>query len=238
MTRWTLPLLLASSCVAGDPDGAAPAAPPQPSGDTDELDQAPPRPTCGKFSESKFKVTLQTVIVFPTRLNGQPWDWEGDVPAPLRQALAELNEAVGQAQAAGDLAIAAQLAAPADASRAASTLLHLMDAYAPELLEGTVPPDLFAEGAYVSDHSWEALDYTELHYDTYAAEVAWTFYNVNLLPGEAFVIWVHEDDEGVREGVGGWSLDKQYLRSNAGCGLFALVGAGPGGLHMLLVQVD
>ena len=97
---------------------------------------------CCAYDARAFNVTVHEVVYAPLNPNwyDEPWDWDGDVPDWMIEVMDALSYVYP------DFATAAELA-------------RWVDEYAPELLEGTVPPDpVFEiydgdEVVYVSD-SW------------------------------------------------------------------------------------
>lgn len=83
---------------------------------------------CCAYWTDEFAVTIVSAIIDPYKdaETLQPWDWDGDVPDWLFDALDLL-----------------QIAYPDAAT--IEEVLDLVDQYAPDLLQGTVPPDPFVD---------------------------------------------------------------------------------------------
>jgi hypothetical protein len=114
----------------------------------------------------------------------------------------------------------------------------LINDYAPDLLEGTVPPDLCVEGAYTDGAYWDGIGFSNYTDDSYSADVDVDFQFVPPAPGESVAVFAYDHDMAFNDDVGGFSIDINGLRELAGCGPYAWVGNGPGGLHMMIVEVQ
>lgn len=104
-------------------------------------------PGCGFADEASLRdVNVAVHIIFrPYKTDdlvpgyeGEPWDWDGSVPAwisDLIDALAELAEGVSALYPHPDVVAAAE------ALQYAQEIIDLMNEYGPALFEATVPPD-------------------------------------------------------------------------------------------------
>lgn len=124
-------------CVvtATDPGGAE-------DGDSDSV-----APGCGYSDEASLRdVDVEVSIVFRPWITDdvipgyqyEPWDWDGDIPEWLfdfADALATILDVVSDITLDPSVETAAAVAEHLD------EVLELIDEYAPELLEDTVPPD-------------------------------------------------------------------------------------------------
>lgn len=107
---------------------------------------------CCAWDARAFTVTVVDAKVMPFQdlSTQEPWDWDGDVPDWLIEAMATIGYYYPQALTW-------------------SEVLSLVDEYAPELLEGYVPPDPLVD-AYIGD---EYLASSATEDDTY--EPVWGF---------------------------------------------------------------
>lgn len=107
-----------------------------------------------------FVVTVVDAKVMPFQdlSTEEPWDWDGDVPDWLIEGMQLVGAYYPQAEAWAEV-------------------LDLVDQYAPELLEGYVPPDPLID-AYVDD---EYLSSSYADQDTY--EPYWNYSETFRLSG-------------------------------------------------------
>lgn len=100
--------------------------------------------------KTDFRMVVHSSVIRPTKEDGQPWDWDGDVPTWLIDLAHELSDEIDQVATS-------QTGIPA--GTAAVTLLELTDRIAPELLAGTVPPDPYLWAVDDSDRLWMQSGY-------------------------------------------------------------------------------
>lgn len=124
------------------------------------------RVDCCAFDADYYLVTVHEVVVAPYKYleDEVPWDWDGDIPDWLIDALGLIGYYYPDA-------------------RTASEVLDLIDEYAPELLEGTVPPDPYFE---VYDRDGDAQHASGVFDDTYEAPF-----------GESFRVSPQRDDDAI-----------------------------------------
>ena len=101
---------------------------------------------CCAFGTDTFKFTVRRAGFLPYKGpdSEEPWDWDGDVPNWLIDAMNILGVFVPEAASMAEV-------------------LGLVDEYAPELLEGTVPPDPYIE-YWIND---EVVDASPTEDNTY-----------------------------------------------------------------------
>ena len=85
-----------------------------------------------------LRFTAMTIAPYDMLYTGDPWDWDGDIPDWLIEALSTIGYIYPEAGTAAEV-------------------LELVDEYAPQLLEGVVPPDVFYE-VYQYDQLIDAND--------------------------------------------------------------------------------
>jgi hypothetical protein len=117
-----------------------------------------------------FEVRLVDMTIHPLKPDGSPWDWDGDIP----DWLIEVAGLIGTVE-------------PHAATLA--EVLQLVDEVAPELLEGTVPPDPFV--AYW--HGDRFLFEDRVFDDTYDHFTGVDFGAVDLSRGELYLEVTDED---------------------------------------------
>jgi hypothetical protein len=124
-----------------------------------------------------FELLVLEAAVFPYKVddNQKPWDWNGDVPNWIIQLASLLSDEI-------DMAFQSTLI---PAGTIAVKLLELTDEHAPDLLEGSIPPDpylwivddadrLLAESGYYPDSidpSWTTRVDVELDRRTDAIHI-------------------------------------------------------------------
>ena len=127
---------------------------------------------CCAFATNTFRFTVHSAGFLPYKGpdSEEPWDWDGDVPDWLIEALELLGYAVPEAATMAEV-------------------LDLVDEYAPQLLEGTVPPDPYIE-YWIDDELYDASPTED---NTY--EPAWRDTSVvSLRRNETlWVVFVDED---------------------------------------------
>jgi len=157
--------------------------------DTDGID-------CCAYSTNSFRLVIGEAKVIPYKNaeNREPWDWDGNVPDWLLQAVDLLSDFYPDAAAW-------------------SEVLQLVDEYAPELLEGTVPPDPFVE-VYIED---EFLGATSTDDDT--IEPYWN-QEAQVTLGSSELVWLVFQDEDLQldDLIQEVSMDLLFLQETAGRG--------------------
>ncbi len=192
-------------------------------------------PTCGG-SANRYDVWVDSVVIHPLNPGtGEPWDWNGEIPDWLLEATASLGEAL----ASTELMTAAEI-------------LQLVDEYAPELLEGTVPPDPIVtatrffpsssgSSAWSTTYTYTTFGYTtttdvsfNLADDTYEPALGMQF---DVRPSDGGELWIDLDDEdlAIDDWIGTVPLDEATLASVAGCGVVDVPGMD--GIYSAQVEV-
>ena len=146
---------------------------------------------CCAYDTTVFEIELERIEVFPLNVDNEPWDWDGEVPAELDDLAWDRRGLPGDAD-----------------------VLAEVEARAPYLPEGSVPPDPYLEFyAAFPPVEWVDLDddaYRHDVYATYTADLAADGFLFEALDEDA-----EEDDH---LGFGGVDLDTaQWL---AGRGSF------------------
>ena len=169
-----------------------------------------------------FDVSVYSVVAFPTRWDGEPWDWDGQVPDWLFGMIDDLQWGLDRARDLGLMQWSSELATFSEVVDAADLLAGLIDEHAPDLLYGTVPPDMYVEFAYADSESWESIGFTEYVADSYRADVHSMVRGVELWGDESLVLWTYDADLVFDDDVGGWALNQRFMRDIATCGPFSL----------------
>lgn len=156
---------------------------------------------CCAYFTHDFSFELISVKVAPYKdeATQSPWDWDGDLPDWLLAALDLLAYYY-----------------PNAATWAA--VLDLIDTYAPELLEGTVPPDPYVQ--FYDDRD-DFLYETDALGDTYEPYVGVSM-QVSLIADERFSFWVIDEDALFDDDIQGILVDLPALQLLAGRGDFAI----------------
>ena len=156
---------------------------------------------CGAPAATQFSVVIWNVTVMPYKPDGDPWDWDGSVPDWLLDLIEILGDVIPQAATAAEL-------------------LAYVDEYAPELLEGTVPPDPYLEVASEIGGKEFVWGYTDTFANTYEAPFEVTLGDPWFQPDPSEVIWIRAWDEDVvwDDEIGSVWLDRTSLREWANCG--------------------
>lgn len=155
---------------------------------------------CCAYDTSTFELRMISAVVVPYKDAGdlEPWDWDGDVPDWLIEALEILGELVPEAQTAAEVA-------------------RLVDEYAPELLDGTVPPDPYLEATLGSSQDlFQAISTQDDTYDLWWNRV----WRVTLTRSYDLNVWVSDEDLAFDDEIQGFYLTLEDLQWAAGRGEF------------------
>lgn len=105
------------------------------------------KPVCG-FSDAASMADVNVTIHIFFRpyitddlipgYEGEPWDWDGSIPGWISDVVDALDEILGTVSS---IYPDPDLVAMAEAASEVNEILDLIDAYGPQLMEGTVPPD-------------------------------------------------------------------------------------------------
>lgn len=225
----------------------------------------PRRGNCeGSPSAESFTISVPYVQASPldphvdwvTGYDFETWDWDGNVPddwinasAEIASFLADLSKAIPDPR----------LERAADAAKFTNEILEFTDEHAPELVEPFTEPDLYVGVSFASPtlNGGEFQDLDDFNYGDTAYDLA-TGTGVVLvddsLQGEASVtadlpfetdddvaqIDVFDEDLVVDDYVGGFTLDRSWLRENAGCGPTLISSSEPetNGVWGIVVEVE
>ena len=172
------------------------------------------REDCCAYDAAYFDVTVHEVVLAPYNYlyYDQPWDWDGDVPDWLLDALDAISLLYPDVGSVAELA-------------------DLVDEYAPELLEGTVPPDPFFE---VYDDPGEITYTSETWGDSYDASFEQAF---RVYPEDGTgMLYFWDEDLAFDDEVQALSLPQDDLAGASGRGV--LEGALWGNVYWLSIEVD
>lgn len=176
-------------------------------------------PCPGAPDATTFDIYIDQVIVLPYKVGGDPWDWDGSVPDWLLDAVGLTDDVLsgliesGLYPTTGETLTFAQVVAISD------ELLNAVDEHAPELLEGTVPPDIYAE-VLVENLGGELTSHgiSETVADTYHADIRseWSAIRQN----QAQTLWLALFDEDVfsDDEIGSLYLPHEATTAFADCG--------------------
>lgn len=153
---------------------------------------------CCAYGTNSFDIRMISAVVSPYKDEGdlQPWDWDGDVPDWLIDALELLADFYPQAQTAAEVA-------------------NLVDQYAPELLEHTVPPDPYVEGYYGNQ---EEPGYEIGTWDNTYTPVWNRWWETTLSTNTHLTVWVIDEDLAFDDEIEGFYFDLATLQWAAGRG--------------------
>ena len=136
-----------------------------------------------------FQVRLVGMTIHPLKPDGSPWDWDGDIPDWL-------------------IDIAALIGTVEPNAATLAQVLEAVDEVAPELLEGTVPPDPFVSYWHGDTFLFEDLVFD----DTYDNFTGVDFGEVDLGRGELYLD-VYDEDLLEHDYVGYDFIDLAYVQS-------------------------
>lgn len=160
------------------------------------------REDCCAWDARSYRVTIVEVVIAPYNYDfyDMPWDWDGDIPDWLIEALELIGYAYPEAGTAAEV-------------------LDLIDEYAPELMEEYVPPDAFFEvydaGADETLYASDTID------DSYEAPFRESF---TLSAGEAdgSLLYFYDEDLAFDDDVQGFEFTTADLAWFAGRGEYTV----------------
>jgi hypothetical protein len=160
------------------------------------------REDCCAWDARSYRITIHDVVIAPYNYDfyDMPWDWDGDIPDWLIDALELIGYAYQEAATAADV-------------------LQIIDEYAPELMEEYVPPDAFFEvydaGADETLYASDTID------DSYEAPFRETF---TLSSGEAdgALLYFYDEDLSFDDDVQGFEFTTADLAWFSGRGEFTV----------------
>lgn len=147
-----------------------------------------------------FRVIVKSVEILPFKPEtGEPWDWDGDIPDALIDAVDTLALLSGNGAVYGEI-------------------LRQADEIAPELLEGTVPPDVFITFEHYDPIEDETVDTRETRVvsDTLTPTFADALFEVSFLEGDVLIIQFIDKDLAFDDDIATFLLDLETLQSLAG----------------------
>lgn len=151
---------------------------------------------CCAWSATQFSVFVNSARITPFKPDSQqPWDWDGNVPDWLLQGVALLANFYPEAVVW-------------------SEVLTKVDEYAPELLEGTVPPDVYL---VIEQESAPTEAYSSTQFNTYEPRWDEGLTGLHVAGGDILVRFYDEDLE-FDDYIDGVRLDRESLRRHAGHG--------------------
>ena len=168
---------------------------------------------CCAYDAQAFDFTLVSAAVLPYKDADdlEPWDWDGDVPDWLLDALYLIDDFYPEA-------------------RTFAEVLEYVDEYAPELLEDTVPPDPYVE----LSQGESLLDTTLTDSDTY--EPRWRQETRVRSGRQELDLWFMDEDLMFDDEITGVYFTSDDLAWCAGRGTLAF---GPvGSLFEVVVEVE
>lgn len=173
------------------------------------------REDCCAFGAESFTLTINDVVIAPYNylFYDEPWDWDGDVPDWIFEALEILGELYPEAQTVGEL-------------------LALVEEYAPELLAGVVPPDVFFE-VYGSDD--EVIYTSRTIDDEYEAPFRESFRLTADSRGTS-ILFFYDEDLAFDDEVQAFEITGESLAYAAGRG--PIEGAVWGNVYWLNIEVQ
>lgn len=198
-------------------DGGDPTETPGPS------TTVPTGPTSGcpgSPNSTAFRVFIDEFVVDPYKPDQQPWDWDGTVPDWLLTSIGILAQVIEHPYL-----------------QTADAILNAIDEHAPDLLDGTVPPDpqlwVNIDGGTYGYYPLGSVDTDD---DTYTPAF-YSAVDITLYPGEVLYIDLWDEDLTFDDEIGSEPFTEEDLRYYAGCGTLTFAGWPGTGIYSFQVEV-
>ena len=175
----------------------------------------------GDQGATQFRFHIDGFVILPYKIGtSNPWDWDGDIPDWLIEATGLIADALKDPRI-----------------KAAEEVLELIDTYAQELLEGTIPPDPILE-VVVADSEYEysagPVDTDDNTYEPWFG----VYYDLELLPGETLWLDLIDEDLIADDYIGSELFTEQDLKDFAGCGPTVFTGYPEESIYLFQVEVE
>jgi hypothetical protein len=176
-------------------------------------------PCPGAPDATAFDIYVDQVVILPFKSDGEPWDWDGQVPDWLLKAVSATDDALSALIETGLYPSSPEALTAAELVELTADILDAIDEHAPGLLEATVPPDVYAELVVVDGRGQvNSQGFSETTTDSYAPEVFTQWPAVPQAENDLIVVDLWDEDAVFDDWIASFGLDHAASTAYADCG--------------------